>query len=278
MSISFDKQGLRDAIDRLSDAAKPDRNNLSSEKDASQSWDLNCGFQGARELPTKGWQEKSAELWKQIQALALKVEIGVQDSYDVSGGSVDIGRYMSGEPECMMAQTINPLSAVSVLMNISARANADAEHLYNRGIAVAAVIHALQSSGRGVSLKVGESVSSGGDRHITEITLQEFGEYIHAGRLAFWAAHPAALRLCIFRYNEQQSDDIRANLGFYSGDGYGSPEDLRKSEIPEGTVYIPFAETRVLERDYSDLKSALVAVVAEFKKRGVPIEVEAGER
>jgi hypothetical protein len=279
MNTSYDKQTLAQAIDRLSDAKKPQRDDLASTSDsASVSWDLNTGFNLARQLASEGWEEKSADLWKQVHALAVRVEVGVQEVYDVSGGSVDIGRFMSGEPECMMTQTLTPLSAVSVLMNICASASADAEHLYNRGIAVAAVIHALQSSGRGVSLRVCESVWSWGSRHITEITLQEFGEYIHSGRLAFWTAHPAALRRCIFRYNEQQSDEIRREHGFRSGYGYGRPEDLGADEIPKGTVYIPFPTTSMLHREYSDPASALKAVVAEFQKRGVPIEVDIPER
>jgi hypothetical protein len=279
MSTSFDKQTLSQAIDRLSDKHRPDRSDLASvNKSPSQGWDLNTGFQNARDLATRGWDAKGDELWKQVRSLALKVEVGVQEQYDVAGGSVDIGRYMSGEPECMVAPVITPLSAVAVMVNIVARADADAQCLYNRGIAVAAVIHALQSSGRGVSLRVVEAVTSGEEeeRHITDVTLQEFGEYINPGRLAFWTAHPAALRRCIFRYNEQQSDELRRQFGFREGRGYGTPADLESKDIPEGAVYIPFPETDMLHQHYRDPRSALKQVVADFKRAGVPIEIEVG--
>jgi hypothetical protein len=223
-----------------------------------------------------GWQERAGDLWKQIAALAVKIDPGVRESFDVTGEAVDVGRYLGGEPECMFTQTITPLSAISVVMNISARCSADAEQIFNRGIAVAAVIHALQSAGRGVALTVCESVEDGGESHETFITLQEFGEYINPARLAFWAAHPAALRRCIFRYNEQQSDEIREQFGFYSSGGYGRPQDIDVKKLPSGTVYIPFPETDVLERYYSTPELALKTVIKEFQARGVPIDIVDG--
>jgi hypothetical protein len=277
MNTSYDKQSLAEAIERLTDRAKPSRRDLSSVSNSpSQSWDLNTGFENARELAARGWEDKAGELWRQVRSLALQVEVGVRESYDVAGGSVDIGRYMSGEPECMIAPVVSNLSTVAVLVNISARANASAECLYNRGIAIAAVIHALQSSGRGVSLRVVEVVKANysDDRHITDITLQEFGDYINPGRLAFWTAHPAALRRCVFRYNEQQSSELRGEFGFVSGGGYGEPTDLKSTDCPQGSVYIPFPETSDLHRHYRNPASALKQVVAEFKSRGVPVDIQ----
>jgi hypothetical protein len=104
--------------------------------------------------------------------------------------------------------------------------------------------------------------------------MQDFGEYINPGRLAFWAAHPAALRRCIFRYNEQQDPEIRDRLGFKDGWGYGSPRDIEIGKLPQGTVYIPFAETEELRRHYASPRLALKRVVEEFKAKGVPIEIQ----
>jgi hypothetical protein len=259
--------------------AKPSRTDLASVWDSpSQSWDPDTGFAHARERAAREWEEKAAELWKQVRSLALQVEVGVQESYDVAGGSVDISRYMSGEPECLIAPVVSNLSTVAVVVNISARANASTECLYNRGIAIAAVIHALQSSGRGVSLQVVEVVKAdySDNRHITDITLQEFGDYINPGRLAFWTTHPAALRRCMFRYKEQQSSELRGEFGFASGGAYGEPTDLKSTDCPQGAVYIPFPETSDLHRHYQNPASALNQVVAEFKSRGVPVDIEVG--
>jgi len=275
MIVTKDLQSLETAIDRLSDAKTPKRNDLSSvSNESSTSWDLNTPFEAAREKASSGWREKADELWKHVQALALKVDAGVSERFDVSGEAVDVGRYLSNEPECMFALQVSPLASVSILLNIGASSSANAEYLYNRGIAIAAVIHALQASGRGVSLKVCESLSGYSDGvHITEITLQEFGEYINPGRLAFWVAHPAALRRCFFRYNEQQNRRVRERFGFYEGAGYGRPIDLPAENIPEGVVYFPSIETSDLHASYATPQKALATVVKEFKSKGVPIEI-----
>lgn len=278
MIVTNDVQSLETALDRLSDAHAPKRRDLSSiNEEPKSSWDLNTDFKMARNMAAEGWRDKADELWKQVQALALKVDPGVQESFDVSGEAVDVGRYLSNEPECMFAQQITPLSTVSIVLNIAASCSASATCLYNRGIAMAAVIHALQSSGRGVSLKVVEAVENyEGSIHTTEITLQDFGDYINPGRLAFWVAHPAALRRCIFRYNEQQSDELRERFGFYARSGYGTPTGFPKERLPEGSIYFPHITTDELHRKYGSPEAALATVVEEFKKKGVPIEISQG--
>lgn len=279
MSVGYskDSQSLSEAIERLGDAKQPQRNDLASiSNDSSARWDLNTNFSQARTMAETGWQEMGGELWKQIASLAVKIDPGVRESFDVTGEAVDVGRYLGGEPECMFTQTITPMSAVSVMVNISARYDANAEHIFNRGIAVAAVIHALQAAGRGVALSACESVSGAGGSHETFITLQEFGEYINPARLAFWAAHPAALRRCIFRYNEQQSDAVRDQFGFYSSGGYGRPQDIDVTKLPSGTVYIPYPETDMLERYYSTPELALKTVIKEFQSKGVNIDIVDG--
>jgi hypothetical protein len=106
--------------------------------------------------------------------------------------------------------------------------------------------------------------------------LQEFGEYINPARLAFWAAHPAALRRCIFRYNEQQPDQIREQFGFHDSAGYGGPGDIDVTKLPSGTVYIPFPQTHMLEQYYSTPELALKTVLKEFQSKGVSIDIVDG--
>lgn len=276
MKTTTDNMSMGEAIDRLSDQNQPKRNDLASVNDSARaSWDLNTSFGQAANLAAVGWQERADELWKFAQALAPCTDTGIVDRFDVSGGSVDVGRYLSGEPECMLDQVITPLSAIKIMVNISASSSVDARYLFNRGIALAAIIHSLQSSGRSISLTVGESVVSSngtGDIHNTLIELQAFGEYINPGRLAFWIAHPAALRRCIFRYNEQQSDEIRSSIGFRDGNGYGRPRNLSPEPSTQTTILLPH-----LEYDnqslYQSPEMALKHLVGEFKKQGVPIEL-----
>ncbi|RMG44551.1 MAG: hypothetical protein D6719_01575 [Candidatus Dadabacteria bacterium] len=275
--ISRDNMSLPEAIERLSDSKKPGTRDLESElNEPSEDWDLNTPFSEARELARVGWIEKGRELWKYISALAPRIDAGVTQGYDVSGDAVDVGRYLSGEPENMLTQRIEPLSAVQVVVNISASAWTDARRMFNRGIALAAIIHALQSSGRGVSLVVAVSASNRlGSNHETLIELQRFGDYINPAQLAFWVAHPAALRRCVFRYNEQQDYKIRNWFGFRAGYGYGMPDEIDTKNLEPGTVYIPHIN-REAEAASETPEEALKYLVKLFKKAGVPIDIETG--
>lgn len=274
MKPSVDRMTLSQAVDRLTESNKPARTDLASERNkASATWDLNTEFSAARDLAEIGWIEKADELWQHISAVAPQVELGITSRYDVSGDSVDVGRYLSNEPECMLAQSVSPQAVVSVLVNISASAGIDARHLFNRGIALAAIIHSLQSAGRGVSLTVGESVHSDGhERHETFIEIQRFGDYINPARLAFWVAHPAALRRCIFRYNEQQDGDVRTRFGFSWGNGYGMPANFVSDDLSKDTIVIPYLR-REDSDDYSSPEKAMRVLVGLFKRHGFPIEV-----
>jgi hypothetical protein len=280
MQVTTDQLSLSEAVNRLSDKERPRRDDLASHNNASsESWDLNTSFSEASDLALVGWQEKAEELWRYVKALAPKTDTGIAERFDVSGGAVDVGRFLSGEPECMLTQTVTPLSAVKIMVNISASAGIDARLLFNRGIALAAIIHSLQSSGRSVSLSVGESVQSSSytqDIHNTVIELQRFGEYINPGRLAFWVAHPAALRRCIFRYNEQQDGEILRRMGFYDdGGGYGQPRDFDPSIVPQEAVALPHLEYSNRYR-YETPERAIEHLVEEFNKQGIPINLSEG--
>ena len=273
-----DAMTLNQAVERLSPRNRPHRRDLSSEIDKAQpSWDLNAGFGEACRLAREGWQQKAAELWRNVQALALETEYGIRAAYDVSGDSVDIGRFLEGEPECMLSHEATTRNTVQVLVNISARCNAPAELLFNRGIAIAAVIHALQGAGRNVSLMVTDTVMPSNDPwsndlHETIVEVGTAGEYLNPARIAFWLAHPAALRRCMFRFNEQQDSDVREKFGFFHGSGYGRPTDNVQAHTAEDVVYIPFPETSTLY-SYTDAKSALGRVIERFKEKGIPISV-----
>jgi hypothetical protein len=280
MIESWDRSTLDQAIARLADSAKPERSDLSSEvRPRSQEWDLNTGFKEARELAIAGWQEKARELWQLVRALAPAVEYGLKSAYDVTGECVDVGRFLNGEPECMLSHQVPVKNVIKVAVNISARCNAPANLLFNRGAALAAIVQALQSAGQSVSLSVVEVVSSefaSGSMHETIVEIERFGDYINPGRLAFWLAHPAALRRCIFRLNEQSDASIRQTYGFHDDGGYGYPQDHPSKMKEEDVVYIPFPETDMLG-DYANPNKALRSLITFFTKAGVPISARAEE-
>ena len=262
-----------EAIERLECPQRPARCDLSSENNSSKiSWDLNTGFGHAHILAKDGWAKKSDEIQRYFSEVQRLVANKVTTSLDVAGEAVDIGAYLDGEPECMLTYNAPEVQSFKIVVNISARASADAKLLLNRGIAVASLVYALQSNAIGVSLHVGEWTSTQnrqGDVHETLIEINSFLEYIDPGRPAFWLAHPAALRRCIFRYQEQQDDNIRYKFGFKDGGGYGYPTDPKlEAYNQERTIYIPFPETEALEH-YRTPDKAFEAVWAIAAQQGI---------
>lgn len=267
---------MDDAIGRLRDEQRPSRSDLASvANDPSRSWDLNTNFNTARTLAEFGWKEKGQELERYLSIVQELTREGWHSHLDVGGECVDIGAYLEGEPECMMNFDVPVTRSVRIIANISARCSADAERLLNRGIAIAAAVYTLQANGMGVALSVGDWVSeynAGGDLHQTTVEVNPFGDYIDPGRLAFWLGHPAALRRCMFRYNEQESPAVRSTFGFHSGGGYGYPADPDVNAITaDGTIFIPFPETSSLHL-YATPQQAFDTVRKILEQQGITLE------
>ncbi len=202
----------------------------------------------AAEAMIHGWDAHADETAAQMEELLSEMQEKVNDYLatssrevlDVSGGFVDIDRYLHGEPECMVEQWMDEGSArgkaVKVLVNCVASSGVRAEDLLKRGVAVVAAVNAVIASGMNVEVWVGESVSRGGrDRYgyspaehsVELVCLKEFNDYIDPNVMSFCIGHPAMLRRIIFFLNEQRDEDERRTFGFHHNPewgygGYGS--------------------------------------------------------
>lgn len=269
-----DRMTLREAVERLQPDHQPEGALSSLKEHSTQEWDLNTTFERATKLAEFGWEEKAGELDNYMSTITRLTDGGWSTEWDVAGECVDIGAYLDGEPECMLNFNVPTIRCVNLLVNICARGSADAQFLFNRGVAIASAVYALQASGVSVSLQVGEWVTGSESEqttHHTSIEINQFNQYIDPARLAFWLAHPAALRRCIFRYNEQQSEEIRERYGFYPSSGYGSPADGDQPKLnQDGIIYIPFPETSDLEL-YQTPEIAFQNIQALLAKQGIDL-------
>ncbi len=267
-----DNLSLDDALFRLQPNQAPNRSDMASVNNcASEGWDLNTPFDRAVYLATHGWQERVEEVEACMRLVQQLVSDSWGASHDVAGDAVDVGAFLDGTPECMISFHTPKRQSVNMVVSISASASADAPRLFNRGIAIAAAVYALQCAGTPVSLRVFESCTSGGERFNTSIEVNPFGNYLDPARLAFWLSHPAALRRCFFRYQEQAPTKIRETFGFHCGGGYGKPADPPKdSEEIRDSVYVPFPTTESLSL-YQTPHKAFETIAAILAERGVSI-------
>lgn len=209
-------------------------------------WTLGASLQDAADLFLKGWDQHtetvSDNVQRELEKLQDKVNKFNDDQtfslLDVAGGWVDVDRYISGEPECMWEQQVNPAvvngRVLRVLVNGAAACNVDADALVTRGTAVVSAVQAVQAMGFNVELWVGESVSPTGNagdnsRNVEMVKVKDYRDPIDIDVSMFCMAHPAMLRRIFFLLNEEHDDNHRRAFGFGVGTGgYGSPSEFPK--------------------------------------------------
>lgn len=190
----------------------------------------------------------------------------IETEYDVSGSFVDVGRFLSGEPENMVdfkEQASHKM--ISIGLNVCVSSRVSQETIFSRGAAVLALIEAFEKSGASVQVNLFEVIDSNGSESgwlsVYKIPLKDFGTLVDTDRLAFCIAHPSFLRRLIFRINEQEPRKIREIFGHKTGGygGYGTPN----SYIPPdaGDIYIGSTKGDISREDCKQIvESALLSV------------------
>ncbi len=136
-------------------------------------------------------------------------ESGNRLIYDVTGDSLDIGRYLDGEPECYGSLSNgNPRGKrVHLLVNLSWSARVDKSVINYRSQRILRLVDWLES--QGVRCMV-TAINSSETCHM-ELTVKEYSEPLQITDLAI-IAHSDFLRRVIFRFDEY-SDTWRSGYG-----------------------------------------------------------------
>ncbi len=247
---------MKQALVALKDENQPEGEKLSSiTNKPSPGWDDGVGYNGARELANTGW---NASLIRDF--LIHTDQETSQLEYVMVGAQVDMGRFVSGEPEHILQYSPVEKRPITIWVNIGAAGFVGAKEILNRGMALAAIINSLEATGYSTEIKAvsstyirGKSEETKGkenDQEMLErlkeeskkdklifisISIKKFGELLDYGRMAFWMGHPAALRRLEFRYLEQ-IPEIKDLIG---PKRYGSAVELPKHLLPSNVCYLP---------------------------------------
>lgn len=203
----------------------------SSHKEAKdREWDLGVGFDGAIDLARKGWTPGLAEMSKLTEAIRLPdVDLSrLIARYNVTGGSVNVGRFLGGDPRHMrQVHMTNAKPIVKIAVGAAHQCRFSATDILYTGAAVAAVADLLMATGFGVQIDtaciVGHNATGGNGRgfgHRIITTLKSSDEVTDMSTIAFGIAHPAYLRRILFGVMEMQPQPVRRLFG-YRPDGYG---------------------------------------------------------
>jgi hypothetical protein len=193
----------------------------------------------AVELGLKGYSEVRPDVDSQLAELeshiAEHLEVAFRAQHSVVGGSVDVARFIQGEPECMIDYVAEPQArmgrVVKVLVNMVFSASVNTADIVKRGVVVCALIDTLHKLGVGVEVWSEEPTAhSGMDKgdvqsHLTK--LHDSSEMLDIDNLMFGLCHPSMLRRIGFSVTEQSGWRHAKTI---ISCGYGFPNGLECAE------------------------------------------------
>ena len=232
-------ESLGEAVRHAQNNPAP-RSSNGSDKDFS----LTASLQDACELATKGWSDVRPQVDKLFGELEASIAMVLDESYsirfDYSGDSVDMGRYMSGDPECMMDYVTEPQArmgrVIKVMVNVANSARITPKQIMDRGVVVVALLDVLNKLGVGVELwtemAIADKYVDDGKRFSQLVKIHDSSEMLDVDSTMFAIAHPSMLRRIGFGSIEQ---GIRKDL---SNGCYGYPSKMICNDIVNADIMI----------------------------------------
>lgn len=188
-------------------------------------------------LARSGWDDELPEALSVAESAVEKVnqEHTLQTfmpTFDVQGCDVDVARYLSGEPECMIDYPLTPIvksgRVITLCASVCWSAAVESEAVIARGRVVTALALALSRLGYALEIWADWTVTGNWQTPgSVRVLVKSAHDVLDPGRLMFALAHPAMGRaLCA-------GADPNASGGIH-GTPTNPPEDL-----PDGTIYLP---------------------------------------
>lgn len=162
-------------------------------------------------LAQTGWAEGVARVAKHRDGLsawldAAKAAKAKSFGWDVTGDFIDVGRVLSGEPECCGAEfetgENNASRVASIRLNACVSGCVSADTIAARGVAVLVAVDLLESCGIRCEVIVSQGTETAGLQIDGNVIVKHPSEIADPDRLAFAVAHPSFFRRFGFRFME----------------------------------------------------------------------------
>lgn len=243
-----------EAFDSLYDMAQYAKSNKrpESSQSGSESFTGSASLQDACDLAVAGWTECRPQVDVLLTDLQDRINTVMSDHYmvqhDVAGADVNMGLFMSGEPECMMQFVPEPEArmgrVVKVLVNGVTNAGTHKDRIIARGVGVIALVNTLHLMGVGVELWFESPiVGTDGRTYSTVCKLHDSAQPLDIDNVMFALAHPSMLRRLVFSVQEQS--EYKRQQRATTGNGYGSCTNLMLDRVLDFDV-------KVERLDYKD--------------------------
>lgn len=147
-------------------------------------------------------------------------------AYDVTGAWVDVDRFLSGEPECMVQPVMtHDRPIVRIGYNMSIPGHVSTSDMIRSGGIVAGLVDVLTAGGNAVELVAYLSVRPLGSserRGRTFVVVKRSDQALDIDAVAFAVAHPSMLRRLWFGWADQWPAEARRAYGI--GHSYGASD------------------------------------------------------
>lgn len=238
-------------------------------------WAGTSSYAQAVKLAKYGWPEGLDEVQKFI-AKFESVIAGLlpipEVAFDIHGDWLDMGRFLSGEPEHWgsLRDTEDNIETshgkiVRIGLNMAASYGFDPTTLQRRGAACVALMHMLELTGRSCHLDIVEATTNS-MRQESYITVKRAGETLSPEQIAFAAVNASMLRRFRFAENEKMPYEIAKAIGCEFG--YGIPAQILRQD--EYDVYLP-ALLGYGGKDFEGDDAAIEWVLSTLREQGIPI-------
>lgn len=202
-------------------------------------WFGTSSFEEAVTQAENGWPEGLQQIrtlygsLKQIEG--EKAERHVM-RYAETGDEVDIGRFVSCEPDCMVDFDVMIVPAtgrvVKLVASINASAGIEGRQLFLRGAAAVMLADLIDQSGLRSEIWLDSTGQNGSYGINWRMLLKSPDQHLELDRLAFSLASPSMLRRLMFRAYEISDPSL---FNMYIGHGYTSPMNPKPER---GTILV----------------------------------------
>jgi len=220
-------------------------------------------FDEALALARRGWLEPVADIEAQAQALSDSLADSLHTAFAVehsrAGFVVDVGRYLSGQPDCMFQsvpiETAKPGRIVTILLNVAASGSVSQAAFRSRGAAIVALVSLIESTGNRCEVWV-ECSSRKRTKSATHTwsgvaCVKQAGEQLDLPVVAFALAHPACLRRLFYSAADGESATIRRQNGTSNGQWSAQPVDaIQVAEVGASVAFIEGMRSADSTRDW----------------------------
>lgn len=225
-------------------------------------------FDEAQRLATAGWPEGVKRLTELRGGLSRVVGATIAARsktlrFDVVGDYVDVGRFLTGEPECCGqyrddADATCQSRVVKLVANVSAIGSVQSESIFSAGAAIFAAVDILESLGKRVELWLGSGSERHGDRKRLQVLvkLKEASQPFDADRVAFWLCSNASLRRMFF--------SVEQDHGYSPDNSITTP-----LELADGSIVTP-----EVQRDDNNQARRIARVIAVCESVGLTFTQE----